>query len=109
MVTSVPNNTTFTYSASALALTIAGATESASGLGTTVSLIVDSAVSDIVFGESIQVAGVSVAGYNGTWVVTGVSVSEDQTTITYTASVSGLALVLPEGRLLRLAAAAPLH
>ena len=37
-----------------------------------------------------MVAGISVAGYNGTWIVTGVSVSNGQTTVTYTDSVSGL-------------------
>ena len=64
------------------ALTAAGATES----GTTVTLTT-AASDNIHVGDSITVAGVGVAGYNGSFIVTATPTA---TTIQYTAKTSGL-------------------
>src|SRR6185312_10060220 len=67
--------------------TIAASPNGATEVGTTAT-ITTTAPHNLTVGESVTIAGVGVAGYNGTFVVASVPTA---TTFTYTAAVSGLA------------------
>jgi autotransporter-associated beta strand protein len=86
VITSVPSPTTFTYTptqSASIASSPNGATES----GSTVT-ITTAADHGFSVGQTVQIAGVGVAGYNGSFTITSVP---SPTSFTYTAVQSGLA------------------
>jgi len=98
-ITSVPSATTFTYTDPASSLansgngtvtnlsrTIATATEA----GTTVT-ITTTTPHGLFVGETVNISGASVAGYNGTFTVTAVGPGPNPTTFTYTDTTPALA------------------
>ncbi|MBZ5528946.1 MAG: hypothetical protein LAN71_13725 [Acidobacteriia bacterium] len=83
-VLSVPNGTQFTYVAGSSGLAASGGGTAASATAT----ITTSAAHGFSAGEMVTLAGVGVAGYNGTFAVTAVP---DATHFTFTAASGGLA------------------
>ena len=80
-------NNLYSGTTSATTVTISASPTGAKEAGTTVT-ITTLAAHGFVVNETVTVAGVGVAGYNGTWVVTSVPTT---TTFTYTDTTSGLA------------------
>jgi hypothetical protein len=81
------NNAYFNSSTNGLPITIGTSPVGAREAGTTVTITTTTAHGFVV-GENVTVAGVGVAGYNGTWTVVSVPTT---TTFTYTDTTSGLA------------------
>src|SRR5262249_22565111 len=83
-VVSVPSTTQFTYIAGASGLAGSGRGTSASATAT----IQPTAAHGFVVGQLVTTSGIGVAGYNGTFAITGVP---DSTHFTFTAATGGLA------------------